>query len=505
MPDNISPEPINEPQAKALASIATVLDGMEERGIRYCHWKSNYHIDYAITAREDVDVLIREQDFPEFLKIMAEEGYRHADSVTNREQPGVFHFLGNDDATGSLINFHVYTRILTGDHFMKSWALPFENLLLSETTREGVIHLPPKSSEIIIFVIRNMIKHTTFFDLYLVKKEGKATVNEYGWLTNGLDVDVALRKLAVHFPEITADEFREALHLIGTKGPLLSRIRLGFKFRKSLSKYRRYSQISQSAHSVLSAFKMALSKFGRKEKHMNFLTGGKIIALVGPQATGKSTIAGAIRGWLGQELAVSYIHAGKPPMTWATFLPGLAIPLARTLAPGKRTVNVEVQAEEDDKPAYPLIFVLRKVMLAYDRRALLRKAFQASRNGKIILSDRYPSDHVGAIDGATFPQEYIEQEKSALKRSLMKLEQRIYNDVCPPDFVLQLTVSVEKAVERNNQRSKPGFEQTTDYVKARHSQKRLPEFRSCPVIEISTDEELQDTLLEVKRQVWKHL
>ena len=488
-----------------LTRIATVLDRMEAEEVSYCHWKSNYHIDYAVTAREDIDILIREHDFPAFNKIMLDEGFRHSDSVTNREQPGVFHFLGNDEKTGSLINFHVYTRILTGDHFMKSWALPFEELLLSETARHGLIHLPPKSSEIIIYVVRNMIKHTTLFDLMLVRKEGKANKEEYKWLTNDLDIEVSLVKLEKYFPEISADEFKEALHLIGSNGPIQRRIILGFRFRNALSKYRRYSQINQSFRSVTSAFKMAISKFGRKEKHMNLLTGGKIIALVGPQATGKSTIANAIRGWLGQELAVSYIHTGKPPMTWVTFLPSMLIPFARSILPEQRSINVEIKAEEEERPDYPLIFVIRKVMQAYDRRALLQKAFRASRNGKIILSDRYPSDTVGAIDGATFAYERIEQEKSLLKRGLMKLERRLYDDICPPDFILQLTVSVEKAVERNQKRSKSGFQQSTDYVKARHSQKRLPEFNHCSVVSIDTDGTLEETILEVKRQVWSRL
>jgi thymidylate kinase len=512
MTENVSPQNVpsaSSAQETPITAIKVILDGMEANGIRYCHWKSNYHIDYAVTAREDVDVLIKEDDFPLFIKLMAENGYRQADSVTNREQPGVFHFLGSDDATGVLINFHTYTRILTGDHFMKSWALPFERMLLAETERVGVIHLPPKSTEIIIYTVRNMIKHTTLFDLYLYKKATKLTLEEYVWLTDGLDMDAVLAKLAKYFPEISPEDFKAAMDLVGSNGSFIKRVRLGFKFRNALSKYRRYSQLDQSVRSVLSAFEMAISKFGRKEKHMHFLTGGKIIALVGPQATGKSTIATAIRKWLGAELAISYIHAGKPPTTWVTFLPGILIPLARTLLPGQRSVNVEIKAEEHAGNAaeakYPLIFVFRKVMLAYDRRALLRKAFQASRNGKLILSDRYPSDLVGAIDGATFPDERIATEKSGLKRWLMQTERRIYDDICPPDMVLQLTVSVEKAIERNTARAKSGFQQTTDYVKARHSQKALPEFHRCKVIQLSTDNELDETLLEVKRQVWKNL
>ena len=43
-----------------LKTIAAALDAMSERGIQYCHWKSNYHIEYAVTGREDVDILIGE-------------------------------------------------------------------------------------------------------------------------------------------------------------------------------------------------------------------------------------------------------------------------------------------------------------------------------------------------------------------------------------------------------------------------------------------------------------
>jgi len=496
---------VNVLSVAPLSKIAIVLEAMDHCGIRYCHWKSNYHIEYAITAREDVDILVEESGFPDFVKIMADNGFRQADSVTNREQPGVYHFLGNDDDTGALINFHTYTRILTGDHFMKSWALPFGELLLSDIHSNGVIYMPPKSTEVIIYVIRNMIKHTTVFDLLLLLRAGKATSLEYDWLLDGMDLNDAQGKLATYFPEISAADFERALVLVGEDGSLLDRIRLGFRFRNRLKKYRRYSQFTQTTRSFVAAGKMAISKFGRKEKHMTFLSGGKVIALVGPQATGKSTIANAIRGWLGQELSIAYIHSGKPPMTWLTFLPGMLIPLARSLLPEQRSVNVEIKAEAEKQPGYPMVFVLRKLMLAYDRRALLRRAFQASRNGKIILSDRYPSDTVGAIDGATFTDAAIAAEKSALKRWMMSAERRLYADICPPDFVLQLTVSVDKAIERNRERVKPGFKQSTEYVKARHGQKHKPEFHRCPVVKISTDGELDDTVLIAKRAVWMNL
>lgn len=493
-------------QCSPLAAIETILRQFDQSAISYCHWKSNYHIEYALTGREDVDVLVAEDDFPRFVAILLEQGFKQADSVSNRMQPGVFHFLGNDAATGTLINVHAYTRILTGDHFLKNWALPLEQMLLAETVLECGIRVAARSSELIVFVFRNMIKHTTLMDIYLSggARAQRAVAEEFRWLVSGLDVDTALAKLAQYFPEVPAADFREAMELLASGSSLYRRIALGQRFKRHLRKYRRYSPLRQTVLTLVAVGRMAVNRIAHKEKHMNLLTGGKIIALVGPQATGKSTLAGALKSWLGQELAVRRIHAGKPPATWLTFLPNRVIPMVRVMMPNYTSVKVEKEAESADFSNFPLIFLVRKVMIAHERYRLLRSIYQQSRTGKLIISDRYPSDVVGAIDGATFRDEAISNESSALKRFLMRLERHYYRKICPPDLVLQLTVSVEKAVERNLTRNKKG-NQTTEYVRIRHTMQTKPEFHHCPVVKLSTDRDFDDFLIDVKQEVWRRL
>ena len=87
-----------------LTVLRDVLEQLEQRNISYCHWKSNYHLEYALTGVEDVDVLVASADFPPFVQILLAHGFKQADSVSNRMQPGVFHFLGIDGETGTLIN-----------------------------------------------------------------------------------------------------------------------------------------------------------------------------------------------------------------------------------------------------------------------------------------------------------------------------------------------------------------------------------------------------------------
>ncbi len=495
-----------EPACAPLAKIHTILAELESQSITYCHWKSNYHIDYALAGEEDLDVLINAQDFSRFMTILLQEQFILAESITSREQPGVFHFLGNDEATGTLINVHAYTRILTGDHFLKTYALPLEKLLLSDCRSVKGIRLPAKSTELIVFVLRNMLKHTTLMDLYLSRHSGTATQEELAWLEPEASMEEALEKLSRFFPDLPADDFRRAVDLIASPGTLLARLRLARRFRAVLGKYRRYGALQASIGTSWAVARMLYNRKILSVKHMRLLGGGAVIALVGPQATGKTTLATEMQYWLGAELAVRRIHAGKPPATFLTKLPNMLIPLARSLFPSYKTETIESQVDrsEEKDHSFPWAFLVRKVLVAHDRRALLRKAYRWARNGKIVLSDRYPSDNPGAVDGMSFSEQQMQSEKSPLKRWLMRWERRIYGDICPPDLVLELQAPTEVAVVRNEVRNKvdAGDE---GYVRRRHSMRHKPVFARCPVEQISTDRGIDLTLRDVKARVWSHL
>ena len=488
-----------------LGKISALLEQAHRQGARFCHWKTNLDIDKALTGIDDLDLLVSESDAGKFEIALLNEQYKEAESITSRFQPGVFHFLANDDASGRLINAHVHLHTLTGDHFIKSWALPFEKMLLDDTREIAGMPIPSREAELIIYVVRGMIKHASLFDFLLIVKGGKPGSREYDYLTDGIDMARVRALLQRHLPEIDFDLFQRAMTLLGDNAALSQKVRLGRRFKKKLRKYRRYGATTQTTITTAAVLRMVWNRLVHRHKHMRLRNGGRIIALIGPQATGKSTIAAELKKWLGVELAVTTLHAGKPPRTWVTLLPSLAIPLARKLMPGKATVKIEKDAIDNNSRKFPLIFIIRKVMLAWDRRALLQKAWRRARNGKIIVSDRYPSDLVGAIDGATFRDEAIEAERSPLKRALMKLERRIYDDICPPDLVLELTVSTEKAIERNLKRNKKGPKQTTDYVRLRHSMKYKPVFHDTPVVKISTDEDFDEMMLKIKQIVWAAL
>jgi thymidylate kinase len=224
---------------------------------------------------------------------------------------------------------------------------------------------------------------------------------------------------------------------------------------------------------------------------------GAVIAFVGSEATGKSTLLAAVEGWLGAEAPVRRVHAGKPPSTALTFVPHVLLPAMRRAFPRQRLTSVEARRTERPDERVSLLFALRAVMLAYERRALLRRAFEASRGGAIVLSDRYPSARSGAPDGPQLGGTQAAGRPGPLGR-LASLEARLYRQIPAPALVVRLTAPVDVTLSRNAARGKVEPE---EYVRRRHAMSSKLEFDGAPVLAVDTDRPFDLVLAEVKDAV----
>jgi hypothetical protein len=110
------------------------------------------------------------------------------------------------------------------------------------------------------------------------------------------------------------------------------------------------------------------------------------------------------------------VHAGKPPSTWLTAPINVALPLARSLWPRLRTSRLEghVAAEDDPQPTEKLtgfsglVYAIRSVTLAWDRKQLLVRAARQAAAGEIIISDQ-------ALERAGIDSRGLEQRSLELK------------------------------------------------------------------------------------------
>ncbi len=487
-------------------TIQLLFERLNQEGIRYCHWKSNYRLKYALICEDDIDLFVAREDSGSFIRIMTQLGFKQAISLISTSPPGVQHFLNFEQDSGRIIHVHTFFRIHTGDSLLKSFTLPFGRLLLDNIRMVGGnVPIPTKEAELIVFVLRTMIKHASFPDLVLQVRDYKSVLEEFKWLEPWKYTQTALTLLREHFPEIDERDFQQALEWIPKRERILLRIRLGWKMSRFLGKYRRFTPIGSALRSGWAISQMLFWKYFLKQKSKILASGGTIIAFVGPQATGKTTLSRHIcLEWLGSDLAVQYIHAGKPPSTWLTILPNLMLPLVRKLMANQRSTNVEMRLEEGEECRYSLLYVLRRVMLAHDRKVLLKRSFRLVGSGRIVISDRYPSEIVGAVDGPTFTEETIDRERSKIKKLFMKWEKRIYQRIPSPDLVFQLTVPEDVAVKRDLERDKKGFKDPS-YVRFKHRMKNQPVFKRPIVYRNSTNQSLEKTIKDIQAFVWKHL
>jgi thymidylate kinase len=228
--------------------------------------------------------------------------------------------------------------------------------------------------------------------------------------------------------------------------------------------------------------------------------GGAIIALVGPKASGKSTLGGRLARTFGKHLDVRPVHVGKPPATWLTLLPRAAIPLARKVFPGERSGEYE-KLERLAAGSFSLLYVLNMTMLAHDRRALLERCAGIAASGAIVVTDRFPSKTDGAIDGSRFDDASLAACPPGLKRWLMLRERALYLDLPEPDLVIRLQVPPALAVTRDKQRVKEGGPDAAAVLR-RWEMETLGSFGNVPVVEIDTAVSVGESAVLVVKEAW---
>lgn len=490
-----------------IKKLQQLIEKLNANEIKYCHWKSNSALSQVLSGQTDVDFLIHRKNCDLFRLLMSQLQFRPTGIQGDAPFPAVEHYFAMDEETGILVHVHAYYRVITGESLSKNLHLPLEEMLLQNVREEDSIKVPTKSAELVVFTIRMMLKHTSLVELFMLARDWKGVRREIEWLFDAKPKDETLQLVADWLPSMNTRLFSECIDALRKPAPLLNRISLGLQLRSRLNIYARNSRIQSWLSGIYKFSLMAYGRLMRSKRGMILQSGGAVIAFVGPEATGKSTLLTATKRWLGEHFVIEQIHAGKPKSTLLTLIPNALSPFLRSALPTYRPskiVTQQISAEKAHKSAevYPLITALRSVFLAYDRRSLLSRAFAKAANGNIVLCDRYPSMSNGAPDGPQLQQFVIDPKRYPFRAWLARTEKRLYEEIPAPDMVISLYVPVEVALMRNKNRGK---EEPEDYVRYRHSLASNLEYGIAPIYKINTDQSLEMTVLEVKKNIWGNL
>ena len=497
---------------QAATLVDCLVDTFKREEIIYSHWKSNIDLAQATAGEIDIDLLVDRKSLPQALTILSRLGFKAAVARWGANPPSIRHYYGLDPETQQFIHVHLFSRVLTGESFVKSHLFPFETMLLENVYYSGQIRVTSKPAELVLFTMRMFVKYGSLLDLVALRRKSKSLKAEVRWLQDDGDLSEALSLLRQYCPVIEEQLFVKCVETLNRDSSLINRMILAQQVRRRLKVYAKYTFFKRLLAYVQMCWAEVQRRLGTKQKNKVLQAGGAVIAIVGADATGKSTLVTETARWLGDTFTVTTIHTGKPPSSWLTAPVNIVLPLVRRLFSFRQTGRLTKESFSSDsnssrhnfKSLPSLLFALRAITLAWDRQRLVLKTRRLAAEGEIIVCDRYPSRMVGAMDSPRLEEEPLKTGPVVtLYNRLARLEKRLYRRIPAPDIVLKLKVSLETAKKRNRERNGQDGEA---YLEARHRQSQdwhLPGTRN--VYEIDTEQSLEETIRNVKEAIWESL
>lgn len=463
-----------------------------DNDVEYCHFKSNNNLIPAVSGVDDLDLLLGSGSVDKFNEIISSFGFRMAHDRGAQPTPYVYHYFGSDPETGLLVHLHVYFKIVTGGSIFKNHYLRVERMFLSNRIldKKTNVYIPCAEADCILFVIRKLIEQPSPVENFLFYRDLKNITAELNWLLERADRDVMLSMISNWLPELDKELFDNSLDALINKSSLIARISLGIKMRYVFDHKVTGSISAEIYRSYQFLYAYIRGKFKVKRKNRFLLPGGLLIAFVGSEASGKSTLSNNIFEWLSDRFDVVHIHLGKPKKNWRTMLIWQCIYIYsffKKLFKIKKISNEDQDSQDAINMPHPFVSWLDSV----DRRECIKKYHYMLMEGSTVITDRYPSEF---MDGPRI------KGNSRITNYLSKLEKSNYLSMPHPDLVIKAEAPLETTLSRNKLRKNPEPE---TFVRARFELARKINFKYSEMITIDTTNEYSATFNEVQRIIWR--
>lgn len=487
---------------------------LDAAGVPYCHYKSNEHLLEGLAGVTDLDLLLPRRQARGAEGAFHDAGFKRFTSRFAASYPSVEDYLGFDAESGRLIHAHVYYALVVGQKHLKGYQLGFDADLLAARVADpatGVATSDP-SYEMLLLLVRYALKAglrdcaaellgQPFFDA--------GARREHAWLRARQKPGI-LQQLAEQKLGKAAGEMVETL---AARPPSVWQL-LAFRRRaaRTLSRYRSYGRLEGVPVRALRELSALFSALNRRLLRLPVPlrrihpAGGRIIAFVGPDGSGKSTVVDEIRRWLSWKLDVYpvYFGSGDGPsslLRWPLKRGVRALRALRAALAGQAPAPLAPAPGGPPAPRRLTPYrALWAALLALEKRAKLRASVKARNRGMLVVCDRYPQVQTLGFNDGPLLAGWLESE-SRWRRGLARWELETYRELalCAPDLLVKMDVTPEEA-RRRKPDTAPGE------VERRRIAVRVIDYGpGCEVLEIDATRPLQEVLLHIKRAIWAEL
>jgi thymidylate kinase len=482
---------------RTLPLVRDLCVALDRASVDYCHWKSNAFLNRSRTGENDLDLLVRRSDGDRFVAVLNDLRFKAAESP-KRALPGVSHFYGYDKTCSRLLHVHAHFQLILGDDLTKGYRIPLEDALLDGAIEDEEFRIAPPELELIVLVIRLALKHSTAWAV--ITREAtppKSAMEEVRFLRSRADEDLVNGLLERYLPFVGRSSFNEHLRSLDQDEPAPRRIRSGRRLVRDLSPCARRSK---AADVGLKLWRRASSLVARATRRgptrKRLVAGGALIAVVGADGAGKSTLVDGLSTWLSRNFSVQIVHLGRPApslITRAVRVMGLARSGVSS-AWRKRSAG----GRPRDDSSVSRVRLLNQVALARDRYRTYRAAARAATNGAIVIADRFPLPQLTAMDAPRVRPAPGPGAPSRFLSFLAALERRYYDAISQPDVLIVLRVDPDVAVAR-----KP--EESAEFVRARWQEIWEIDWEATHAHVVDAGGSETDVLTKVKDIIWSQV
>jgi thymidylate kinase len=496
--------------------VAELFGRLTAERVPYCHWKSNEHLGSATRGETDLDVLVSPTESLRLSVILAETGYKRFAAPPEAAHAGIEDYLALDGETGKLVHLHLHYRLILGEKYLKGYRLPWEQKLLSGRVLDPATGLYTSSpeSELVVLAVRAALKLRHRDALGAARNSpalGDDVLREFRWLIKRAD-PAEVRALAVELLGVQAEQALVQMLQAGVTAGALRRLRRAMA--PALKPYRAYGLVEGQALRWKREWLIRWSRLRRrvdgKRRALGFRSprGGIVIAILGADGSGKSTLTRVIGSWLAWKLEVRSLYFGYgdgPVSPLRRPLRALQRLYVRNRKPGRvsdrGTSSSDASAERGWTSAPKSVWRgLHAWSIVAEKRSRIRQARRARQSGWIIIADRYPQAQVMALSDGPLLGGWTSHRWPAL-RAIARRELQAYRELelVAPDLVIKLHVSPSVSASRK-------ADGTIDDLGLRTDAVRRIRFLECTrVVDIDADQPLDSVILRAKQAVWEAL
>jgi len=465
--------------------------------IAYCHWKSNNALARSASGDNDLDLLVSRRDIPRFLAILSGLGFKEAMAEAEKRMIGVADFYGFDADSGTLIHVHAHYQLVLGHDLTKNYRLPIEEAYLASSALDGIFKVPAPEYEFVVLVVRLMLKHATW-DVAL--REGRlkpSEKQELAYLGARIDWVRVDHLVSTHLPSIGVRLFRECWKGLQPGASIWRRLKAGGRLQSRLRAHARRSALRDVCLKPLRRWSLKCKRrvFRLPARH-RLSSGGAMIAIVGGDGAGKTTLVTSLHEWLSHDLDTKVVHMGKPRESLFTALVRATLRVGHLVGLYPHHNSSSLYLPESKSPNYPgkTPWMLREACKARDRYRTYRKARRFVNNGCIVICDRYPLRQIRLMDGPVVEQ-LTSGGGTRFSGAIMEFERRYYQAMTLPELVIVLRLDPEEAVRRKT-------DEDSTQVRVRSTEIWNIDWAGCGVEVIEAQQSPGAVLAAAKSLIW---